>query len=594
VAISPRAVGAWAASNATTQTVTLPTHVAGDMLIVRAVRKPFTNPNDIVCNTSGWAEVAAGVANGATANGVGVGSMAFKAFWKIATSSSETNPVVTWGTTAAPGAAVAVSYQLGAGESWLTPTGNGGGDATARTSQTSTIASHVSVVAGDMVDFFRAQCDDSGALTAPTITQTGVTYAAVTEYPATALLDGTSNDIAADGGYRLATAGTSSAAAVVTGTSAASEQHGAWMTRLRVFTPELHSGSVTATGGGVSTTTGKKTGLASVTATGGGVSSLSGTKQGRGSATATASGIATVTQSTSRSGSATATGAGIATVTQATARGTSVTASAGGTATTTGVRASSASVAASAGGVASVSGVKAAASSVTATAGGTATIQAISSRSASVSASASGVASVSASSQRLSSVTATGGGASVVSGFRGAASSIQASAGGTATLSGSKQARASVVATGGGTVTIDYEVGFGGVGGQVDATGGGSATVSGSSNRRVAITATGAGTAVLTASSSRYGSVSATGGGSATVLLTLPEPPEALSLIEQWFSPNPPSLAAIRAAVADSGGKYDAVYSRSAFKVKRLVIETVDGVTYVAVTRPLWGPQRRS
>jgi hypothetical protein len=234
MAITPRAVGTWAASNATTQTVTLPTHATGDMLIVRTIRKPFTNPDDTVISTTGWNPVATGVANGATANGVGVGSMGFKAFYKIAASASETNPVVTWGTTAAPGAAVAVSYQKGGSESWVTPVGNGGGDATARTSQTSTIASHISVTAGDLVDFFRGQCDDSGALTVPTITQASVTYDTVVEYPATALLDGTSNDIAADGGYRIATAGTSSAAAVVTGTSAASEQHGAWMTRLRV------------------------------------------------------------------------------------------------------------------------------------------------------------------------------------------------------------------------------------------------------------------------------------------------------------------------------------------------------------------------
>lgn len=234
MAITARAVGAWAASNATTQTVTLPTHQTGDMLIVRTIRKPFTSPDNTVINTAGWTAVATGVANGSTANGNGVGSMGFKAFYKIATSAAETNPVVTWGTTSAPGACVAVSYQKASGEAWVTPVGDGGGDATARTSQTSTIASHVSVKTDDLVDFFRGQCDDSGALTVPTITQTGVTFDTVTEYPATALLDGTSNDIAADGGYRTATAGTSSAAAVVTGTSAASEQHGAWMTRLRV------------------------------------------------------------------------------------------------------------------------------------------------------------------------------------------------------------------------------------------------------------------------------------------------------------------------------------------------------------------------
>jgi hypothetical protein len=246
MAITQRDVGAWAASNATTQTVTLPTHQTGDILIVRTIRKPFTNPDDTVINDAGWTQVAAGVANGATANGNGTGSMGFKAFWKFANSSAEPNPTVTWGTTSAPGACVAVSYQRSAAEGWIIPTGNGGGDATARTSQTSTIASHISVTSGDLVDFFRGQCDDSGALTVPQITQTGVTFNTVTEYPATALLSGTSNDIAADGGYRIATAGTSSAAAVVTGTSAASEQHGAWMTRLRVAAWSNTASSFTA------------------------------------------------------------------------------------------------------------------------------------------------------------------------------------------------------------------------------------------------------------------------------------------------------------------------------------------------------------
>ena len=235
MAISIRgSAGAWVASTGATQTVTLPTHQTGDMLIVRAVRKPFTSPDSITCDTAGWNPVGTGVANGSTASGNGTGSMAFKAFYKVAESASETNPVVTWGVTPTPGACSPVVYQLGAGEGWVTPTGTGGGDATARTSQTSTMSSHISVTAGDMVDFFRAQCDDSGALTVPTITQTGVTFGTVSEQPATAGLFADSNDLATDGGYRLATAGTSSAAAVITGTSAASEQHGAWMTRLRV------------------------------------------------------------------------------------------------------------------------------------------------------------------------------------------------------------------------------------------------------------------------------------------------------------------------------------------------------------------------
>ena len=241
MAISLRNAGSWVAVNATTQVVTLPAHVAGDLLIVRAVCKPFSAA--ITMATSGWNPVAAQRTNGSTANGVGVGSMAFRAFYKVAESSSEPNPTVTWGTTANPGIAVGMAYQLGAGETWVVPVGDGGGDATARTAQTSTIATHVSVQAGDLVDFFRGSADDAGVLTVPTITQTGVTFAAVVESPATAIASGTGNDIAGDGGYRIASSGTSSAAAVCTGTSSASEEHGAWMTRLRVDTLTPKAGS---------------------------------------------------------------------------------------------------------------------------------------------------------------------------------------------------------------------------------------------------------------------------------------------------------------------------------------------------------------
>ncbi len=231
MAITARAAGAWAASNATTQTVTLPTHAAGDLLILRAVCKPYTA--SITCGTTGWTAVAAQRTNGTTANGNGLGSLAFRAFYKVAESASETDPVVTWGTTSAPGAAVAISYQPGAGYEFIAPVGDGGGDSTARTSGTATIASHVSVTANDVIDFFNFICDNY-ALTVPALTQSGVTYSSTTEYPATALSSATSNDIAADGGYRTANSGTSSAAAVVTWTAGNAEEGGAWMTRMRV------------------------------------------------------------------------------------------------------------------------------------------------------------------------------------------------------------------------------------------------------------------------------------------------------------------------------------------------------------------------
>ena len=127
MAISIRgAAGAWVASNATTQTVTLPTHAAGDMLIVRAAQKPYSaSPT---CATSGWAEAGTAFPNGTTANGNGTGSVILIAFWKIANSAAETSPVVTWNTTSAPGACCPVVYQCGADESFIAAVGAGGGD----------------------------------------------------------------------------------------------------------------------------------------------------------------------------------------------------------------------------------------------------------------------------------------------------------------------------------------------------------------------------------------------------------------------------------------------------------------------------------
>jgi hypothetical protein len=225
-------------ASAASLTPTLPTHAAGDMLIVRAICKAATGqaPSgiSITCATSGWAAVAAQFNTSATVNANGDGGSAMRAFWKIATSSSETNPQVDFGApTPSPAQVCSVVYQHGASEEFITPVSDGGGDSTARTSQTWTIASHISTTAGDMVDFFIA-CGDNIALTNPTFTQAGLTLGTVAEQPATAGITALGNDGASDGGYRLVSSGTSSAAAVVTSTFASSEQGGAVTIRLRV------------------------------------------------------------------------------------------------------------------------------------------------------------------------------------------------------------------------------------------------------------------------------------------------------------------------------------------------------------------------
>lgn len=234
MAISLHTAGSWAAATATTQTVTLPTHSTGDMLLVRVGFKHATMPTTVTCGTAGWAKL--GEKNGGTnASGNGTGSCQVAVFWKEAASAAETNPVITFNggvTAATPSAAVANAYSKAANEAWLTPVGDGAAIAAA-TSISATIASHVSATSGDLVEV-AIITNDNTTLTVPTFTQAGLTLAAVVESPATALSSTTSNDIAADGCYRIATSGTSSAAAVVTGTNSVADEGVAWTTRLRV------------------------------------------------------------------------------------------------------------------------------------------------------------------------------------------------------------------------------------------------------------------------------------------------------------------------------------------------------------------------
>jgi hypothetical protein len=233
VAITLRNPGTWDAVLANTQTVTLPTHSTGDMLLVRAGMKHATLPGDITCATNGWARVGQ-YNNGTTASSNGGGDVQVAVFWKVATSGAETNPVITFhaSTNATPGCAVAMAYQLSAGEAWVTPVG-AGGSISAATSYSATMGSHISATVGDLLDSF-AVTNDNTTLTSPTVAQTGLTLDAVTESPAAALSSATSNDISADGCYRKATAGTSSAAAVASGTNSVADVGAAFVTRLRV------------------------------------------------------------------------------------------------------------------------------------------------------------------------------------------------------------------------------------------------------------------------------------------------------------------------------------------------------------------------
>src|SRR3990172_2282481 len=184
------------------------------MLLVRVAIKSGAIATCIASTaTSGWAKV--GQFAGSTNSGNGTGSVLVAVFWKVATSAGETDPVIDFSQTNTQGGSCGMSYQLGAGELWSTPVGDGGLDeGTANTSHSATIASHVSATVGDLIDFFTGIRDDT-VMTVPTFTQAGLTLAAVVESPATAGSDTAGADGAYDGGYRIVNSGTSSAAAVV-------------------------------------------------------------------------------------------------------------------------------------------------------------------------------------------------------------------------------------------------------------------------------------------------------------------------------------------------------------------------------------------
>lgn len=244
MAISDGTAGAWVATTTRNPTVTLPAHSAGQMILVRVGWKSATPDTDVaVCNTAGWAKLGQRY-NGGGVSSNGGGGVLVAVFWKVATSAAETNPVIEFDDATAPnpGCYSPVTYSKASTDVWSDPVGDGG-DIAAATSYSATMASHVSATSGDMLDAF-AVTNDNTTLTVPTVSQTGLTLDTVTEYPATALSSATGNDCSADGCNRLATAGTSSAAAVVSGTNSVADPGTAWTTRLRVG-PVTGSGGVT-------------------------------------------------------------------------------------------------------------------------------------------------------------------------------------------------------------------------------------------------------------------------------------------------------------------------------------------------------------
>jgi trimeric autotransporter adhesin len=227
VTISLRASSAWV-NGAANITPTIPAGAAaGDMMLCVVSSKPFNEAHSM---PAGWTSIGSAV-NGSVAAGVDVGSMKTEVFWKQH-SGTEANPLVTCPTNNVSGAMI-IAFQKAASEQWATPAGAGGGDTSAGTGFSVTVASDPGVTAGDMCVAAIGVRSDAGVITVPTFTTTGITYGTAVESPAAALATTTGGDMAADCVHRLATAGTSSAAPVITATLAAAHTGSAYFVRLR-------------------------------------------------------------------------------------------------------------------------------------------------------------------------------------------------------------------------------------------------------------------------------------------------------------------------------------------------------------------------
>lgn len=271
MAISARTQGTWetASSNATSYQFAIPTHQSGDMLLLRSFIKPSngTSPSTISPSIDqSWSIIASGYTY-TNNSGNGSGSLYAVVAYKVATSSSETGPTLTFGTSTSPAEGVIDVWQKGAGEGWVTPVAVYLGY-TSTSSISVTLGSNPGVTAGDLCVAGIGHADDD-TLTSPNFTQTGITWGTNNEWPATANESTTGNDIAGDGCYRLASSGTATAAPVVTGSASAAMEGIVSFTRLRVqVLTEAFAGVATATGAAVNDTTNiwaRATGLSSAT-----------------------------------------------------------------------------------------------------------------------------------------------------------------------------------------------------------------------------------------------------------------------------------------------------------------------------------------
>lgn len=225
--------GAWAAGT-TSVTVALPaTPQAGDVHVIFVGAKPY---NAVINVPAGW-NLITGTdgANGTVANAIDLGSVVWKAFYRV-WQSGDTNPAVSV-TTGNVALGVAHRYRPSAGATINTPIGAKGSDTTSGTGYSITTDASLALAANDVISHFSVIAGNNATFATPTLSATGITFGTVTENPATEGTTASGNDLEASAATSTISAGTGTVTVTGGWTLSVAQTGGGAIVRIRETAP---------------------------------------------------------------------------------------------------------------------------------------------------------------------------------------------------------------------------------------------------------------------------------------------------------------------------------------------------------------------
>ena len=226
------AIGTVTTSGTSAPTVAYPAGIAaGDLLVLAIANRPNSSTPS---TPSGWtAPSNYTVTGGAGVEGAGTGVVRITVFVKEATGTESGSLTLSIASGASCGAAI-WRVSRGSGKSWLVALASGS-DNSAGTGWSTTFGSDPGVASGDLVFVASAASEDTASFASQALSQTGVTYGAMTERTDTAISTG--NDLRLVVTEHPISSGTSSAAATYTmtasGTGSTNTAGASVMIRLR-------------------------------------------------------------------------------------------------------------------------------------------------------------------------------------------------------------------------------------------------------------------------------------------------------------------------------------------------------------------------